>query len=176
MLSPRKICVRRCRRCAGPDANALRLLPYHPKKNPKACHALLPSSFRPAPGHVVLLPHAPQIAVLCHPAVRVFVTHGGLNSVHEGLTAGKPLLVLPFFGDQPVNACHVVNQAVGAALDPRKLRAESLARALRALLLDGGMAERAAALGKRLRAAQSGAERAARLLLEFGVGGAPEEA
>ena len=47
------------------------------------------------------MPWAPQLAVLAHPAVHLFVTHGGLTSMHEGLVAGKPLLVTPFFADQP---------------------------------------------------------------------------
>jgi anthocyanidin 3-O-glucosyltransferase len=50
---------------------------------------------------VLVVPWAPQLAVLAHPAVHLFVTHGGLTSMHEGLVAGKPLLVTPFFADQP---------------------------------------------------------------------------
>jgi hypothetical protein len=45
--------------------------------------------------------------------VRLFVTHGGLNSTYEGVTAGLPLVVLPYFADQPINAMHVVNKGLG---------------------------------------------------------------
>jgi UDP:flavonoid glycosyltransferase YjiC (YdhE family) len=43
---------------------------------------------------------SPQMAVLLHPSTRVFVTHGGSNSLVEALYAGKRLLFFPFFGDQ----------------------------------------------------------------------------
>jgi UDP:flavonoid glycosyltransferase YjiC (YdhE family) len=56
-------------------------------------------------GRLLLVAWAPQLAVLCHPAVKLFVSHGGLNSTHEGLAAGKPLLVTPFFADQPGGCC-----------------------------------------------------------------------
>lgn len=42
----------------------------------------------------------PQWAVLNHPNVRCFVSHGGANSVHEALAAGKAIVPLPFFDDQ----------------------------------------------------------------------------
>jgi len=42
----------------------------------------------------------PQRAVLAHPAVRLFLTHGGQTSVNEGLAAGLPLLCMPLFCDQ----------------------------------------------------------------------------
>ena len=37
----------------------------------------------------------PQAAVLSHPAVSLFVTHGGAASVEESLWAGKPMLCIP---------------------------------------------------------------------------------
>ena len=37
----------------------------------------------------------PQAAVLSHPAVSLFITHGGASSVEESLWAGKPMLCIP---------------------------------------------------------------------------------
>jgi hypothetical protein len=48
---------------------------------------------------VQLLGFAPQIALLRHPAVKLFVSHGGAESSHEAMFAGKPMLVVPFFGE-----------------------------------------------------------------------------
>ena len=47
---------------------------------------------------VELLSFAPQIALLDHPAVKLFVSHGGAESCHETMLAGKPMLVVPFLG------------------------------------------------------------------------------
>lgn len=47
---------------------------------------------------------APQVAVLVHPSVSVFLTHGGAGSFYEGLYAGKRLIVFPFSFDQFANA------------------------------------------------------------------------
>ncbi|GBF96195.1 hypothetical protein Rsub_08740 [Raphidocelis subcapitata] len=134
----------------------------------QSCHALLPPCIEAAQkqGKLLLTPWAPQLAVLCHPAVRLFVSHGGLNSMHEGLAAGKPLLVTPFFADQPVNAQHVVNGGVGAQLDPARTTAPELAAAIARLLSDAPTAARAAALGAALRA-RSGPDEAADLIRRF---------
>jgi UDP:flavonoid glycosyltransferase YjiC (YdhE family) len=53
-----------------------------------------------AGGHALVVPWAPQQAVLAHPATRVFVTHGGWNSVQETLQAG----VLPCVPGPPAPA------------------------------------------------------------------------
>ncbi|GAB4853593.1 hypothetical protein Ancab_017784 [Ancistrocladus abbreviatus] len=46
---------------------------------------------------------APQLALLAHPSVGVFVTHGGWNSVSESMVSGVPMICRPFFGDQMLN-------------------------------------------------------------------------
>jgi len=46
----------------------------------------------------------PQMAVLAHASVKLFVTHGGMESIHEVLYIGKPSIIVPFIGDQHSNA------------------------------------------------------------------------
>lgn len=43
---------------------------------------------------------APQISVLHHPATGAFLTHCGGNSTSEAITAGVPMIGVPFAADQ----------------------------------------------------------------------------
>jgi ceramide galactosyltransferase len=63
----------------------------------------------------------PQLAVLSHPNVVVFVSHCGMNSIHESLYYGKPILALPFFGDQHYNATRLVDLGVALKLNKDKI-------------------------------------------------------
>lgn len=56
-------------------------------------------------GKIVLW--APQVDVLTHPSVGVFVTHCGWNSIFETITGGVPVICRPFFGDQNINSLMV---------------------------------------------------------------------
>ncbi|XP_047329948.1 flavonol 3-O-glucosyltransferase F3GT2-like [Impatiens glandulifera] len=47
---------------------------------------------------------APQVQVLKHASVGVFVMHGGWNSVCEGIIGGVPMICRPFFGDHSLNS------------------------------------------------------------------------
>ncbi|MDG4762692.1 glycosyltransferase [Solwaraspora sp. WMMD406] len=47
----------------------------------------------------------------------VFVTHGGGNSFHEAILARVPMVVVPFFGDQPLVARQVRRLGIGIDLD-----------------------------------------------------------
>ncbi|KAI9008820.1 hypothetical protein CLU79DRAFT_800131 [Phycomyces nitens] len=67
-----------------------------------------------------LLKWAPQYAILQHPSVIMFLTHGGAGSLHEALFAGKRLVVYPFSGDQPGTALNVERSNLGAILDYKK--------------------------------------------------------
>eukprot|EP00611_Tribonema_gayanum_P026862 TRINITY_DN649_c0_g1_i3.p1 TRINITY_DN649_c0_g1~~TRINITY_DN649_c0_g1_i3.p1 ORF type:complete len:291 (+),score=79.76 TRINITY_DN649_c0_g1_i3:907-1779(+) len=135
----------------------------------KAAQALLPEGW--AEKHatrVLVLGWAPQAAILAHPAVRLFVTHGGLNSLYEGLLAGKPLVVMPYFSDQHINAQHAVNVGVGMAVDPMAADvAKHLPNAVATLLApDSTAAAAAAALGEKLRR-RVGSQDAAQAVADF---------
>ncbi|CAF1377673.1 unnamed protein product [Adineta ricciae] len=62
----------------------------------------LPSSFINN-ANSLLLDWVPQRLVLSHSAVCLFISHGGWNSLLECISAGKPVLVWPLFGDQITN-------------------------------------------------------------------------
>ncbi|CAN6234843.1 unnamed protein product [Urochloa humidicola] len=55
-------------------------------------------------GGGLVVPWAPQAAVLRHPAVGAFVSHSGWGAVVEAMSGGVPMACRPFFGDQQMNA------------------------------------------------------------------------
>jgi UDP:flavonoid glycosyltransferase YjiC (YdhE family) len=57
----------------------------------------------------------PQQAMLNHPAVSLFVTHSGAESIHEAIYEGVPMLAIPFFGDQPGNAVRIAELGIAHA-------------------------------------------------------------
>ena len=87
----------------------------------------LPSSFR-------MESFVPQQAVLSHPAVRIFISHCGMNSINEALYCGKPILALPFFGDQYYNATRLVDLGVGLKLYKEYLESTDVRRKVDSLL------------------------------------------
>ncbi|KAI8067790.1 hypothetical protein BC940DRAFT_238711 [Gongronella butleri] len=58
----------------------------------------------------------PQFAILSHKHTVLFVTHGGMGSVHEALFNRVRLFVFPFFGDQPLTARLVDQLQLGTGM------------------------------------------------------------
>ncbi|WKY05323.1 hypothetical protein Q1695_005939 [Nippostrongylus brasiliensis] len=54
--------------------------------------------------NLILTKWMPQGDLLADNRTTLFVTHGGAGSLLESATHGKPLVVIPLFGDQPKNA------------------------------------------------------------------------
>jgi MGT family glycosyltransferase len=85
----------------------------------------------PLPSNVRVLHWGPPpFAVLRHPNVGVFVSHCGINSVHESLSAGTPIVGIPMFADQRAMAVRVADAGVGLWLDKRRFTADALRAAI----------------------------------------------
>ncbi|CAH0556951.1 unnamed protein product [Brassicogethes aeneus] len=56
------------------------------------------------PDNVKIEKWLPQQDILAHPNVKLFISHGGLLSTTEVIYHGKPVLAIPIFGDQFLNA------------------------------------------------------------------------
>ncbi|KAL4620987.1 hypothetical protein ACB092_06G195900 [Castanea dentata] len=68
----------------------------------------LPSGFlETLNGRAHIIKWAPQLEVLAHPAVGAFWTHNGWNSTLESICEGVPMICMPCFTDQKVNAKYV---------------------------------------------------------------------
>ncbi|KAM7472809.1 hypothetical protein LguiA_010992 [Lonicera macranthoides] len=53
---------------------------------------------------------APQLQVLAHASIGIFVTHCGWNSLLESISYGVPMICRPFFGDHMINSAMVENE------------------------------------------------------------------
>lgn len=91
----------------------------------------------------------PQVALLSR--VDLVVTHGGNNTVQECLAAGRPMVVIPFGGDQLANARRVERLGAGVALMPSDLTAARVRDAVDRVR-SAPFVERARALGADLAA------------------------
>jgi len=103
----------------------------------------------------------PQPAVL--PQVDLVITHGGNNTVTEAFHHGKPMIVLPLFWDQVDNAQRIDETGLGRRLATYGFRDEELTDAIDELLADTALAQRLAAMSKRIKSS-SGTVRAADLI------------
>ena len=94
-----------------------------------------PDGITDVPVNVKLMSWLPnQQDLLGHSKIRLFITHGGLLSNQEAVYHGVPLLVLPIFGDQPINAQKIHDDGYGIRLDWDYLTEEVLFDAIQSIL------------------------------------------
>ncbi|CAH1159687.1 unnamed protein product [Phaedon cochleariae] len=84
--------------------------------------------------NIIIRKWFPQMDILAHPNVKLFITHGGLLSTTETLHYGVPVLALPVFGDQRLNAAKAVAAGYGISLRFIDLTEENFSLALNDLL------------------------------------------
>lgn len=86
------------------------------------------------------------------PRVSVVAHHGGAGTTAAGLRAGKPSVVVPFFGDQPFWGRLVHSLGVGPRPIPRKkLTVEKLAEAIRDAMSNPNMKRNAEEIGGKIK-------------------------
>lgn len=101
------------------------------------------------------------------PRVAAVVHHGGAGTTAEGLRAGIPSVVVPFFSDQPFWARRVFELGVAPKPIPRqKLTSSQLAEALNIAVGDTKTRASASTLGRRIRS-EDGVKRAVSILRQF---------
>jgi MGT family glycosyltransferase len=83
------------------------------------------------PGNPIVVRYAPQLQLLSRAAV--FITHGGVNSVMEGLSQGVPLVVVPQHGDQFGMGARVAYHRAGIALHAKSLTAAAVRNSIERL-------------------------------------------
>ena len=120
------------------------------------------------PDNFIVRNYVPQLEILQR--VDAFVTHGGMNSVHEGLLYGVPEVVVPHQFEQLLNGKRVAETGAGLLLgDARpygRVTPQELRRALDDVLNNPQYRRRAERIGQTLQEA-GGYRRAAREIEAF---------
>ena len=95
----------------------------------------------PLPGNVIALPYAPYAQIF--PRASVVVHQGGIGTTGQALRAGKPMLVMPFGGDQYDNGARIERLGVGRLIMRKRYTAERAAVELNQLLNNSNYRKRA---------------------------------
>jgi len=90
----------------------------------------------------------PQLEVL--KKADVFVTHGGMNSVNEGLSFGVPMVVIPFMSDQPTNARRIEELGLGKRLDYSIINSEILKTTVLSVMNDEAISANVSRMQKQM--------------------------
>lgn len=93
------------------------------------------------PPEILTVDYAPFSTLLKHAAV--FVHHGGIGTMSQGLAAGVPQLIMAMAHDQPDNADRLERLGAGTGLTVRQFKPERVARQLKRLLCDAPVQEAA---------------------------------
>ena len=86
------------------------------------------NALRPLPANAIVVPSLPQVELLA--IASVCITHAGINTVLEALSAGVPLVALPVGFDQPGIATRITYHHVGESLPAATLTSENLSAAI----------------------------------------------
>ena len=68
----------------------------------------------------------PQNDLLAHKDIKAFVSHVGYNSLYESAYHGVPVVAVPLFGDQFLNAKQAEHFGLGIAVNYETMDAEQL--------------------------------------------------
>jgi hypothetical protein len=105
------------------------------------------------PDNFIVRNYVPQLDILQQ--VDAFITHGGMNSVHEGLYYGVPEIAVPHHLEQLLNGKRVAETGTGVLLGDRRpygrVTAEELRQALDEVLSQPQYRQNAERIGKTLK-------------------------
>lgn len=108
-------------------------------------------AFGVLPDNISIRSWVPQSQVLKQASL--FITHGGMNSLHDGLYCGLPLLIVPQQSEQGFNGRRVVELGAGLMLTKDQLTVAKLKSSVEQLLSDPSYTQAARRIGDSFRSA-----------------------
>jgi MGT family glycosyltransferase len=101
------------------------------------------------PENVYVYPKVPQVDVLEHSSV--FITHGGMNSVNEGIHSKVPMVVGPIVNDQPIIADQIETLNIGKRMNLMKAKPEKIKQVTFSVLEDRSIKEAIEQVGQEMK-------------------------
>ncbi|KAH9416527.1 hypothetical protein DERP_009890 [Dermatophagoides pteronyssinus] len=95
----------------------------------------------------------PQTNIL--PLVDMVITHGGNNTVTEAFSFGKPMIVMPLFGDQYDNAQRILEKGYGNRMNPYYFKDGELNKMIDDIFSNEQIQQRCRKAGERIARANS---------------------
>ena len=86
--------------------------------------------------NILILPWIPQNDLLADSRVKLFISHGGHNSLMESIYHAKPLVVFPIALDQPANAAAAESKGFAIQMNIADFTTEMLVSNIKKLLTD----------------------------------------
>ncbi|XP_060805983.1 UDP-glucosyltransferase 2 [Amyelois transitella] len=86
------------------------------------------------PKNVYLARWAPQLNILAHPNLKIFITHSGRMSLTEAVHYGVPVIGIPMYADQFLNIKACVKKHVGLEVTLKENLADDLMDAITEIL------------------------------------------
>ncbi|XP_037337309.2 UDP-glucuronosyltransferase 3A1-like [Pungitius pungitius] len=93
-------------------------------------------SYLDRPPNLRLMDWLPLNDLLGHKKARVFVTHGGQNSLFQAVYHAVPVLGIPLFGDQFDNMVRATTKGLGLTIKPTHITRELLSSTIQTLTQD----------------------------------------
>ena len=90
------------------------------------------TQFAGLPGMPVVAQYAPQLELLR--VASVAISHGGLNTALESMSAGKPMVLIPLAYDQPANALRLERLGMAEVLSVTRLTVQRIRAAVTKVL------------------------------------------
>lgn len=123
--------------------------------------SLTPAELGSLPGSPIVVQYAPQLALLQRASL--CITHAGLNTTLECLSAGVPMVAIPITNDQPGNAARIAWTGTGEFLTLKQIGVERLRLVINQVLSNPSYKQRALELQAAIHQA-NGVEKAADII------------
>ncbi|XP_063226038.1 UDP-glycosyltransferase UGT5-like [Bacillus rossius redtenbacheri] len=100
------------------------------------------------PDNVVVAKWMPQRDILAHPNILLFVSHNGLLSTQEAIFCGVPIVSVPFFADQKINANKARAKGFAERVEYKTVTADQLLTTIQKVINDPRYKENAQRLSR----------------------------